>query len=389
MGWSPFRPTGLTHHEPGLSFKGYTLLAPIGGDSALLLDMQGRIVHRWRVPGFAVFCPKLTADERLFALCTDTTVPRPPPPGPSDAPPSIPDRFRLIGGGQTDLLELDWDGTVTWRYTNVAIHHDFALLASGNVILPEFVELEPSFARRVRGGIRRPGEKLPPLLSDDFIEVNRNGDVVDRIHLWELLDPVRDPIGPLERRWEWTHTNSLDLTPDERLVFSCRENSRIGIIDRETKELTWKYGYPNTFYQHHASALPNGNILVFDNGMNRLQSLSYSRVIEVTTTDSKVAWQYEANPQQQFFSGHISGCQRLPNGNTLICEGTSGRIFEVTQTGDVAWEWINPIHHTRGGIRMNWVFRAYRYGPDYPGLAGRELDPRRLASINSIYGLEN
>lgn len=155
------------------------------------------------------------------------------------------------------------------------------------------------------------------------------------------------------------------------------------------KQLTWKYGYPNTFYQHHASALPNGNILVFDNGMNRLQSLSYSRVIEVTTTDSKVAWQYEANPQQQFFSGHISGCQRLPNGNTLICEGTSGRIFEVTQTGDVAWEWINPIHHTRGGMRMNWVFRAYRYGPDYPGLAGRELDPRRLASINSIYGLEN
>jgi len=387
MGWSPFRPTGLTYYQPGLSFKGYTLLAPIGGDSALLLDMDGKIVHRWRTPGFTVFCPKLMPDGRLLALCTDTSIQRPANPKPDEAAPPAPAIFRLIGGANTDLLELSWDGMIARRYSNLAIHHDFVELENGNIIFPEFVELTPEFAKRVRGGYRRRGEKLPPLMSDDFIEVDREGNVVDRLHLWELLDAAKDPIGPLERRWEWTHTNSVDLTADGRLVFSSRTNSRVGIINRQARELTWKYGAPNTFYQHHATALSNGNILIFDNGMNRVQGLSYSRVVEVNPKDDSVPWQYEANPQSQFFSGHISGCQRLANGNTLICEGTSGRIFEVTQAKEIAWEWINPMHFTRGEMRMSWVFRAYRYGPDYPALVGRELDPGRYADLNRLHGL--
>ncbi len=389
MGWSPFRPTALTHHSPGRSFKGYTLLAPIGGDSALLLDMDGRIVHRWRVPGFRLFCPKLMPNGRLLVLCHDASIERPRDPGPNEAPPPAPAIFRLIGGANTDLLELDWDGEITWRYTNLAIHHDFAVLRNGNVILPEFREVPPELAKRVRGGYRRRGEKLPALISDDFIEVNRDGAVVDRIQLWELLAPAKDPIGPLEKRWEWTHTNSLDLTSDERLVFSCRTNSRVGIVERESKQLAWKYGDPQTFYQHHATALPNGNVLIFDNGMNRLQAMPYSRVVEVNPRDDSVAWEYQANPPQEFFSGHISGCHRLPNGNTLICEGTSGRIFEVTPAREVVWEWINPMHSSRGELRMSWVFRAYRYGPDYPGLAGQERDHRQHAALNRLHGLES
>ena len=277
--------------------------------------------------------------------------------------------------------------TISWRYSNLAIHHDFAVLPNGNVVLPEFVEIPQDLARRVRGGTRGPKEKLGPLLSDDFIEVNRSGEVVKRTSLWSLLDPVKDPIGPLERRWEWTHTNSVDLTREGHLLFSCRTNSRVGILDREQNAITWKYGAPNTFYQHHATSLPNGNVLIFDNGMNRFQDLSYSRVIEVNPKDNAVAWQYEANPRQQFFSGHISGAHRLPNGNTLICEGTSGRVFEVTAAHEIAWEWINPMHHTMGPMRQSWLFRAYRYGPDYPGLAGRELDPARHADLNRLHGL--
>ena len=42
----------------------------------------------------------------------------------------------------------------------------------------------------------------------------------------------------------------------------------------------------------------------------------------------------------------MAGCQRLPNGNTLIAEATTGRTFEVTCKGEVVWEyllgWIEP-----------------------------------------------
>ena len=47
MGWSINRSTGLTYHRSGLSTKGYTLLTPHGDQSSYLIDMDGRIVHRW------------------------------------------------------------------------------------------------------------------------------------------------------------------------------------------------------------------------------------------------------------------------------------------------------------------------------------------------------
>ena len=64
-----------------------------------------------------------------------------------------------------------------------------------------------------------------------------------------------------------------------------------------------------------------------------------------------------------FFSPYISGAQRLANGNTLICEGCHGRIFEVTTACDVVWEYVNPhFFHEAGRPGLNnWVFRVFRY----------------------------
>ena len=58
MGWSLFRPTGLTHRNADFS-GGYTLVTPIGGDATYLLDEDGtdrsllahaRLPARIRVP---------------------------------------------------------------------------------------------------------------------------------------------------------------------------------------------------------------------------------------------------------------------------------------------------------------------------------------------------
>ena len=43
-----------------------------------------------------------------------------------------------------------------------------------------------------------------------------------------------------------------------------------------------------------------------------------------------------------FFSPHMGGAQRLPTGNTLICEGNKGCLFEVTPDGDVVREFVSP-----------------------------------------------
>ena len=387
MGWSPFRKTGLTHHKPAASVKGYTLITPLQGDASYLLDMAGQVVHRWHFPTVRSFYSQLLPSGNLVVMGSERSVP-PPVIEPGSVPP-FDVGIRRIGGNATHLWELDWDGNVVWQYNNPTIHHDFVRMANGNTLMPAFFELSPELAREVRGGYRAPREKVPPLISDDFLEIDPQGKEVSRVHLWQLLDPRRDPICPLERRTEWTHTNSLALTAAGDIVFSCRNNSRIGIVERGGGKLLWKYGAPDIHHQHHASVLENGNIQVFDNGMHRL-GIPRSAVVEVNPKDSKVAWQYTSDPDIQFFSAHISGAERLAGGNVLVCEGAPGRLFEITRAGEVVWEWISPFTN-RGptGALINWLFRAHRFGIDHPALAGKELDPGRYRELNRMYGLDS
>jgi hypothetical protein len=84
--------------------------------------------------------------------------------------------------------------------------------------------------------------------------------------------------------------------------------------------------------------LENGHIIVFDNGVRR----KYSRVVEVDPLSKAIVWQYISEPPEDFYSGTKGSAQRLPNGNTLICESNKGHVFEVTRGGEIVWEWINP-----------------------------------------------
>ncbi len=89
--------------------------------------------------------------------------------------------------------------------------------------------------------------------------------------------------------------------------------------------------------------MENGNILIFDNGTHRLDHpIPHSRVIEVDPATKEIVWSYQEHYPFDFYSPLISGAQRLPNGNTLICEGSFGRIFEVTMEREVVWEYVNP-----------------------------------------------
>jgi hypothetical protein len=386
MGWSAYRKPGLTHHHSVRSWKGYTLVTPTAGDATYLLDMDGQIVHRWYYLDLRVFYARLLPNGNLLAVGNHPDVMPTITPAEARGLP-LNQRARSMGGNGSQLVEFNWDGERVWSYANECIHHDFVRLANGNTIMPQWVEMPEDVDRLVQGGLREPRSKRPKLISDDYIEIDPTGKEVRRVHLWELLDPRRDPICVLEERNEWTHTNSLDLNvADNTLLFSCRDNSRVGIIDWSDGSLKWKYGAPEIFHQHHASWLPNGNVQVFDNGMHR-HGNPYSRVVEVDSKDSSITWQYAAKPQQQFFSGHISGAERQPNGNVLVCEGTAGRVFEITPQGEVVWEWISPFVTIRQGEPRTWIFRAHRYGPDDPALAGRELDAGNHRAMNRMFEL--
>jgi hypothetical protein len=158
------------------------------------------------------------------------------------------------------------------------------------------------------------------------------------------------------------------------------------IIDKASGAIKWRWGAPLEWgHQHNPTILANGNILVFDNGLHRMTAdelpapEGYSRVVEVNPKTNEIEWEYADEDRCNFFSAVCSSAQRLPNGNTLICESSKGRIFEVTSNKEIVWEFISPFYHPwpRRGM-ANQIFKAHRYGTEYEGLKGKELDPNRF-----------
>ena len=100
-------------------------------------------------------------------------------------------------------------------------------------------------------------------------------------------------------------------------------------------------------------------------------------------------WTFRGKPAYQFFSApHPPGAVQLPTRNVLVCEGTSGRLFEVTRAGEVVWEWINPFLNTDGrGEPTVSIYRAHHYAPDHPALSGRTLDAEAFRNLNRLHGL--
>ncbi len=396
MGWPIHRPNGLTHHNPARSSKGYTLMCGTGARDAALIDMQGRVVHRWRVDDRRLFNVELLPNGNLLAMVAPGD---PPPPRTGEEvtrfsldPGGPPDIFNFLGGRGNGLRELDWDGNVVWEYDNLGIHHDFHRLENGHTISLEWVPTTKDVEESVIGGGHLPDQPMPPnMMGDDIIEIDAAGNEVSRINLWRVLSPDDAPICPLENRWEWTHVNSIERIPDGGLLFSSRNTSTIGIVDPADDggpgRLRWRFGQPELSHQHHATWLPNGRILVYDNGMHRLQDLCYSRILAIDPQTDAFDVVYQGEPREQFFSAHISGVSQLTNGNYLVTEGAAGRLFEIDSQSTVVWEWVSPFQVTQRGDICNWVFRAWRYDADYPGLTGRELNPDRHIDFNRLHGL--
>ena len=384
MGWSKHHPNGLIHYSPRDSYRGYTLFSNLGGHQTNLVDMEGRVCHTWRSDEGINYSYLLPNGHLLLRT------------GPASQEVSFldrPERDLLPRGGRTAsgaILELDWDSNVVWAYRDPLLHHDFERLPNGNTLVLVWESLPEELASKVIGGFSA-GTTEGKMLGDVVREVTPDGNTVNEWRSWEHLSLEEDTICPLEGRLEWTHQNSLNVTKDGDLLVSFRQTSTVGIVDRSTGEFRWKWGPGEVSHQHNPTYLDNGHILLFDNGPHR-QGMSLSRVIEVDPSDNQVVWEYKGDPPISFFSYHISGAERLPNGNTLICEGAPGRIFEVTPTSDIVWEYINPFvsmsaEHGGGTTSgySNPVFRAHRYGPDHPALHGKDLDPARYANLNRLY----
>ena len=373
MTWTRNRPQGLVYRDPTLSYDGYTLFCSVTGKNATLLDPEGRVVHRWFQHEGIQHAHLLDNGHLLVQT----------------GPFRYAEGRQNMGGNAGALMELDWHSNVVWAYRNPAQHHAYERLANGNHIVLGWYPIPDDFRSRVQGGHRH--EKDGDVMWGDVIlEVDRSGFVQRRWNSWEHFDPAIDRICPLETHKEWGHANSLSTTPTGDWLVSFRATSQVVVVDSATGAIKWRFGAEEETletalsHQHAATWLDNGNILIFDNGCHRPHAPAYSRVIEVDPETRETVWKYQADVILAFFSFMCSGASRLPNGNTLITESSTGRLFEVTSAGETVWEYVSPFHYGSRFGRTPYVFRAYRYGVDDARFQHRDLDPVRYRELNRL-----
>ena len=350
MGYSMFV-SGLTHVDEKRVWPGFMLYTPLSGPSYQLVDMGGNVVHEWAAPeGLITFYGTLLENGNLLAKFISGA-----------------ELYGEQGGNAAVTQEIDWDGNVVWEYLDTLTHHDHVRLANGNTIVSVSDVLNPDSASKIQGGTPNTEANDGTIRGERLKEISPEGQVVWEWRGYDSLDLSSDVIPPARPRGVWLHCNAVEELPGGDLLVSFNTLSRLMIIEKSTGNIKWRLDRDITASQHNPTMLANGNILVFDNGANRNQS----RVIEIIPETQEIAWEYTGAPPDSFYSFNISGAQRLPNGNTLICEGRSGRMFEVTQEHEIVWEFINPLVVSRLGLPSRQVFRAYKYSSDSPEIKNR------------------
>jgi hypothetical protein len=352
---------GLLHYDSAKTFNGYTLFAPMYGSDVWLIDMEGRVVHRWKMPMSPGCDAELLPNGNL--LWAGKVVPGP---------------LQDFGGSGGLLMEVDWDGNEVWRYEDPYHSHCFCRTKNGHTLIVRWEAIPDDIASRVKGGL--PGtERKGVMWGCGVQEITPSHEVVWECLTYEKLDPEIDLLCPFCPRDRWTNTNSICELPNGDILISFRLIDTVAIIDKSSGAIKWRWGPGEIAHQHDANMLDNGNILLFDNGAHRKVSWGcFSRAVEVNPQSKKIEWEYRDETCQDFFSFQCGGARRLPNGNTVICETAKGRFFEVTPEKEVVWEYVNPFwdpHHVYGSNNM--AYRVYRYAPDYLGLKGKDLDPKK------------
>jgi len=374
--------SGVTKHDREKAFSGYNLYAD-NARYAYLMDMAGNIVYRWRFPpsiqGEWQYA-ELLDDGAIVAFCTGKCVAK------------IDRNSNLIwllnirahhdiailpdGGYLIPVAEPE----VGYRSHLVKFDSVVRLSADGEILekwstrdaLPALNKLHDPLrldlkTYRLSTALR----ELYLFIKKNYTSTNafrrnliahfgrphrRNNDATimeEPVFSERIVAKIRDKIEKfigLNFSYDYYHLNTIEVLPKTALgmrdarfqqgnhLICLRNANLILILDKDTKKVVWHWGPRMLDWPHMPTLLENGNILVYDNGEHR----SYSRIVELNPMSESIEWEYRASPPEMFYSQIKGSNQRLPNGNTLICESKNGRAFEVTRDKEIVWEFYNP-----------------------------------------------
>ena len=224
---------------------------------------------------------------------------------------ALPDGSILFAWRQGIKL-YDKGGALTFEWTSSEENyevHTCQPLADGNILI-------------AKNGLSR------------LIEVNRDGKIVKEVAVKSAKD---DPHMRFRMCRKLPNGNYLCMV-------SC--DNEIREIDPEGKTVRIIKSLPGVDMAkpHAVVRLANGNTL-FSTGAGCM-------AVEVDK-DDKIVWQLDRKDLPEIEMGFMTGLNRLPNGNTVICfyQG-SHHVIEVTPKKELIWKWRLPTQKTLVSIQI-------------------------------------
>lgn len=257
------------------------------------------------------------------------------------------------------IFEIDMLGKIYHEYKIPGgYHHDFFELKNGNLL--------------VATNDLSTGDGT---VEDVIVEINRQtGEVAHSIDLKQLLPQKEGKSGDWTA-YDWFHNNSVwyDEKTDAIILSGRHQDAIVSISRDHNAQIGWKINYivgdPTNWgqdmqkyflkppenicptdqpeksncqqfewqwMQHAAMILPNGDLFVFDNGVNRSKDKkkflpaeqNYSRGViyrlDLTNRTIRQIWQYGKDRGSNYYSPYISDVDYLADNHYLITSGGIG-----------------------------------------------------------------
>ncbi len=353
VGGTQLAPTmkNVVVHDPDRAWAGLNFFTTGHAPVALLMDMDGQVLHRWGLGYWRVW-----PDSEIERDHDGTMHWR---------------RARILPGGDLlavyeglGLMKIDRHSNLIWA-NHCQAHHDLEVLPDGDIlVLAREAHLIPRLHPRA------------PILEDFVLRLSPEGEIEQRVSLLQAFENSEQYRHVLERRKEGAgdifHTNSIEMLDGRiahrapeftagRVLVSLCNLSAVAVVDLDRVEVMWVL-QDRFRYQHDATILEDGRLMLFNNSFQP----GMSSVEIYDPADGSRVWQYTGTKEQPFFSRTCSTSQQLPNGNVLITESDNGRAFEIDPAGHTVWEFYNPSRTGEDNEYIATLFEVLRLPADYP-----------------------
>jgi hypothetical protein len=349
----------------GAPSGGYTLVSPIfTPDTGIILvfDSAGRV--RW----YRTFPGLVGTESKQQPLNNDYTIMLMPST-------SLGFEGQLFGAASGVAVEVTPEGDSVAAYQSpsqfgIDTHELWLTGSPGAGIMAQFYVYEARPGSEASLG----GPASTTIYGHHLLRMDAKGTVLFDWNGWDHYS-IADWIEPtgVNPPDDFDHPNSLDFDLDSNYIVSFRAMGAIDKIDRRTGAIIWQLGGRlNQFTmsgdplgafsgQHCVRVLPNGHLLMFDNGLGRpaFNSRAVEYAIDEQAHTATMVWQYL--PAPSLFSLIVGSVQRLENGNTVVEFGTTGLIDEVDASGTRLSRGAFTFRGNSNAYRAIRIASLYRY----------------------------